>query len=83
MKRKLTSLLDYHKYEQLTPWFFKWKRQFLQQTMFADHELFNQPIAFFYMISATEGDPLTVIDILKRADNLPSMYKEGLYDDSN
>lgn len=51
--------------------------------MFADHELINQPIAFIYFISATEANPLQAIDILKRADNLPSMYKEGLYDDSN
>ena len=51
--------------------------------MFGDHELVNQPIAFIYFISATEANPLQAIDILKRADNLPSMYKEGLYDDSN
>ena len=77
------QLLDYHKFEQLTPWFSKWKRQFLQQTMFGDHELVNQPIAFVYFICATEHDPLGTIDMLKRAENLPSLYKEGLYDDSN
>ena len=26
---------------------------------------------------------MACIDILKRADNLPSLYKEGIYDDSN
>lgn len=51
--------------------------------MFADHELLTQPIAFVYFISATEHDPLGTIDILKRADNLPSLYKEGIYDDSS
>lgn len=50
--------------------------------MFAEHELLNQPIAFVYFISATEQNPLSALDILKRADNLPSMYKEGLYDDT-
>jgi hypothetical protein len=54
----------------------------MQQTMFGDHELINQPIAFIYFISATEHDPLGTIDILRRADNLPSLYKEGIYDDS-
>lgn len=51
--------------------------------MFADHELLNQPLVFIYFISATEHDPLGTIDILRRADNLPSLYKEGVYDDSN
>ncbi len=74
--------MDYHKYEALTPWFFKWKRQFLQQTMFSDHELLTQPIAFIYFISATEANPMSALEILKRADNLPSLYKEGLYDDT-
>jgi hypothetical protein len=83
LKRKLLSVLDYHKFEQLTPWFSKWKRQFMQQTMFADHELTSQPIAFIYFISAIEHDPLGTIDIMRRADNLPSLYKEGIYDDSN
>jgi hypothetical protein len=32
---------------------------------------------------ATEHDPLGTIDVLKRADNLPSLYKEGIYDDSS
>lgn len=50
--------------------------------MFSDHELLTQPIAFIYFISATEANPLSALDILKRADNLPSMYKEGLYDDT-
>jgi hypothetical protein len=50
--------------------------------MFNDHELLNQPIAFFYFIMATEHDPLGTIDVLKRADNLPSLYKEGIFDES-
>lgn len=77
------GLLEQHRHEQLTPWFSKWKRQFVQQTMFGDHELLNQPVAFLYFISAQEHDPLGTIDILKRADNLPALYKEGIYDDSN
>jgi hypothetical protein len=50
--------------------------------MFSDHELIHQPIAFVYFIMANEHDPLGTIDVLKRADNLPSLYKEGIYDDS-
>jgi hypothetical protein len=50
--------------------------------MFADHELINQPLIFVYFISTTEQDPIGAIDVLKRADNLPSLYKEGIYDDS-
>jgi len=76
------QLLDYHKVGALTPWYTKWKRQFLQQTMFADHELTNQPLIFIYFISTTEQDPIGTIDTLRRADNLPTLYKEGIYDDS-
>ncbi len=54
----------------------------MQQCMFADHELLTQPVAFIYFISATEPDPLSALEILKRSDNLPSLYKEGIYDDS-
>jgi hypothetical protein len=42
----------------------------------------QQPIAFIYFISVTEHDPIGTIDIMKRADNMPSLYKEGIYDDS-
>ena len=55
----------------------------MQTTKFADHELLDQPVAFIYFISATEADPLGTIDVLKRADNLPGLYKEGTYDDSS
>jgi hypothetical protein len=50
--------------------------------MFGDHELLNQPVAFIYFISANEADPSGSIDILKRGENLPSLYKEGIYDDT-
>lgn len=42
----------------------------------------QQPIAFIYFIVASELDPLGTIDILKRADHLPSLYKDGIYDDN-
>jgi hypothetical protein len=33
-------------------------------------------------VSATEHDPLGTIEMLKRGENLPKLYKEGVYDDS-
>lgn len=76
-------LLQSQKTDSLTPWFSKWKQQFLNSTRFSDHEVTQQPIAFIYFISATEHDPLGTIDMLKRAENLPALYKEGIYDDSS
>ena len=78
----MQNIQDYDHQEQLTPWFSKWKKQFLQTTKFTDHDLLQQPIAFFYFIAASELDPLGTIDILKRADHLPGLYKEGIYDDN-
>lgn len=65
-----------------TPWFDKWKQHFLSTTKFSDHELTEQPIAFLYFISGTENDPLASIDTLRKAENLPALYKEGIYDDT-
>lgn len=69
--------------ESPTPWFNKWKRQFLQTTKYTDHELIEQPIAFVYFISATEPDPLSTIEQMRRGENMPSLYREGIYDDNN
>lgn len=79
----IENLQDLDHADQLTPWFSKWKKQFLQTTKFSDHELLHQPISFIYFISVSENDPIGTIDIMKRADNMPSLYKEGIYDDSN
>ena len=54
----------------------------MDTTRFSDHSLTEQPISFIYFISATEHDPLGTIDLLRRGENLPSLYKEGIYDDS-
>eukprot|EP00347_Sterkiella_histriomuscorum_P023756 403333495 len=82
-RRMLIGLQDLDRDELLTPWFSKWKRQFLHTTKYSDHELIAQPISFIYFVSATEHDPLGTIDIMKRAENMPSLYREGIYDDSN
>ena len=43
---------------QLTPWYQRWKKWFLDQTRFKDHELIDQPIAFAYFVSSDDPNPL-------------------------
>jgi len=82
LQKQLFDILYGETNDTLTPWYTKWRKQFLNQTKFIDHDLTYQPVAFIYFISATEHDPLGTIDVLKRAENLPKLYKEGIYDDS-
>jgi hypothetical protein len=51
---------------KLTPWFSKWKRWFLDKNRFNEHELVDQPIAFFFFVMADDPDPLKTIERLRR-----------------
>ena len=57
----------------ITPWYYKWKKWFLDKTRFKDHELIDQPIAFAYFVMESEPDPLRTIAQLRK--ELPSQYK--------
>ena len=57
----------------ITPWYYKWKKWFLDKTRFKDHELIDQPIAFAFFVMESEPDPLRTIAQLRK--DLPSQYK--------
>jgi hypothetical protein len=57
----------------LTPWFQRWKRWFNDKTRFRDHELLDQPLAFFFFVLVDEPDPLG--SIAKMRKELPSQYR--------
>lgn len=59
--------------QPLTPWYYKWKKWFLDKTRFKDHELIDQPVCFAYFVMANEPDPLRTIAQLRK--NMPSQYK--------
>ena len=62
---------------KLTPWYHRWKKWFLDKTRFKDHELLDQPVAFFYFVTADEPDPLRSIELMKK--DLPNQYKTNVY----
>ena len=70
-------LAKHYREGTLTPWFHRWKKWFLDKTRFRDHELVDQPIAFFYFLMADEPDPLGSIAKMKK--DLPSQYKNQIY----
>ena len=58
------------------------KRHLDQSKRFMQHELTQQPIAFFYFLSVDDKDPLTAIDGLRAVEMLPRAYRTGVYDNS-
>lgn len=78
LKGSQTGYLDLH--SKMTPWFSRWKRWFLDKTRFNDHELIDQPIAFFFMVMADDPDPLRTIENLRK--KLPSQYSNLIYNES-
>ena len=61
----------------LTPWYHRWRKWFLDKTRFKDHELLDQPVAFFYFVLADEPAPLRSIDQMRK--DLPGQYKSHVY----
>ena len=72
---KAFSLSKYH-----TPWFQKWKKWFLEKTRFNEHELIDQPIAFFFMVMVDDPDVLRTIEIMRK--ELPSQYRNSIFNDN-
>ena len=58
------------------------KRHLYQTNRFAQHELTQQPIAFFYFLSVEDREPLSAIDRLRSTEMLPKQYRSGVYDNS-
>lgn len=49
-----------------TPWFSKWKQNFMAMNRFQLHELTQQPVGLIYMISVDDDDPVETIKKLRR-----------------
>lgn len=60
--------------QNITPWYYRWKKWFLDKARFKDHELLDQPICFAYFVLANDPDPLSSITIMKMDEQRPSQY---------
>jgi hypothetical protein len=61
-----------------------WKKQFYQSVRFPNppFELTCQPLCFIFFLSVEDSDPLSVIEAMRRPENLPMQYRSGMYDNS-
>lgn len=73
-----TGLLDKASYT--TQWYRKWEECFLDTCKFASHELVDQPLAFFYIISAEDENPDKEFQNLINLKSQLKRYREGTYD---
>jgi len=54
----------------------------MQSARFFTHELTQQPVAFVFMVTVDDIDPLSIINRLRLFENLPRQYVDGVYDSS-
>jgi hypothetical protein len=66
--------------EEITPWYERWREMFIETTKFSDHELVEQPIAFYYFLTTTEQDVLVTAQQLINKLGSFKQYKEKIYD---
>lgn len=73
-----SELLDPVTYN--SQWYKKWEECFLDQCKFASHELIDQPLLFFYLVSAEDADADKEIQDMCNSKSTIKRYREGTYD---
>ncbi|GMH36041.1 hypothetical protein BSKO_03909 [Bryopsis sp. KO-2023] len=60
----------------LSPWFSRYRDEFLRLLCFDAHETFDHPVGCMFMISSAEPDPLAALDKLKRGNPWPPLMSQ-------
>lgn len=66
-------------YQGTTPWFGKWREFFIETTKFQTHELVDQPVAMFFMLTTTEPNIQNQVKYLNQLINNFDQYKYKIY----
>lgn len=72
------DILDPQSYTTL--WYQKWEEYFMDTCKFASHELVDQPLLFFYLVSASDDDIDQEIQNMYNMKSSVKRYREGTYD---
>ena len=66
--------------EKVVSWYKSWEELFLDNCKFSSHELIDQPLLFFFIISSEDEKPDDEISKLWNLKSTITRYKESIYD---
>lgn len=66
--------------DKVTSWYKSWEELFLDNCKFSSHELIDQPLVFFFIISSEDERPDDEITKLCNLKSTITRYKESVYD---
>jgi tetratricopeptide (TPR) repeat protein len=70
---------DQYLRQDRTPWYQAWKARFIRQSSFCSHELIDMPLAFIYIASTSDVDPLNTFQIISRSQAMSEHYTRSIY----
>ncbi|KAI9364018.1 ER-golgi trafficking TRAPP I complex 85 kDa subunit-domain-containing protein [Zopfochytrium polystomum] len=68
-------------FSSLTPWFMEYRNYICKYTGAAEHETFNHPVAYLFVVSTSNPDPLSAFTALVPPNSpLPPVFERGFID---
>lgn len=72
----LEACKEFKSYAKLSPWFEKYRDEFLRLLCFDSHETFDHPVACIMAISSSDPDPLKALNKLKTENSWPPLMSQ-------
>jgi hypothetical protein len=59
-------------------WYLTYRRHLIDGMRYHEHELFDAPVAIFYVVSSTNSEPVACFEELQSAYHLPEGFGKGI-----